>query len=204
MPRPIVLASGSAIRARILKEAGLAFDIVRPQVDEAAIKRAGLAEGLDLEALAMRLAEAKARAARAPAGALVIGADQILEFEGRPHDKPTSLDEARARLKEWRGKTHTLINAVAVAETGEKGGDGAVVFRHLDRPRLHMRAMTDGEIDRYLEAAGPGILASVGAYQVEGLGARLFERIEGDYFAVLGLSLLPLLGFLRRAGALDF
>ncbi|MBB5517652.1 Maf family protein [Amphiplicatus metriothermophilus] len=198
MPRPIVLASGSAIRARILKDAGLAFEIVRPETDEAAIKRAGIAEGLDIETLAMRLAEAKARAVRAPARALVVGADQILEFEGRPYDKPASLAEARARLKEWRGRTHTLINAVAVAE------DGAIVFRHLDRPRLSMRALTDGEIDRYLEAAGPGILASVGAYQVESLGARLFDRIEGDYFAVLGLSLLPLLGFLRRAGALDF
>lgn len=202
MSRPVVLASGSAIRARILKEAGLAFDIIRPDVNEAAIKRAGLAEGLDLEALAMRLAEEKARAVQAPAGALVIGADQILEFEGRPYDKPGSLAEARARLKEWRGKAHTLINAVAVAEAD--GDGGAVIFRHLDRPRLRMRALTDGEIDRYLQAAGPGILASVGAYQVEGLGARLFERIEGDYFAVLGLSLLPLLAFLRQAGAVEF
>lgn len=196
MKPPIILASGSAIRARILEGAGVPFRVVKPDVDEAAIKQANVA--LDLEALAMRLAEAKALAANAPADALVIGSDQILEFEGRAFDKPASMAEARARFLDMAGAPHTLINAVAVARGGE------IVFRHLDRPKLFMRALGEAEIDRYLETAGPSILASVGAYQVESFGARLFDRIEGDYFAVLGLSLFPLLAFLRREEALDF
>ncbi len=196
MKPPVILASGSAIRARLLEGAGVPFRTVKPDVDETAIKRANA--GLDLEALAMRLAEAKALAADAPAEALVIGSDQILEFEGRAFDKPASMAEARARFLDMAGAPHTLINAVAVARGGE------IVFRHLDRPKLFMRALGEADIDRYLETAGPSILASVGAYQAEGFGARLFDRIEGDYFAVLGLSLFPLLAFLRREGALDF
>ncbi|MEQ8177950.1 MAG: Maf family protein [Amphiplicatus sp.] len=196
MNSPIILASGSAIRARILEGAGVPFRVVKPDVDEGAIKRANA--GIDLEALAMRLAEAKALAADAPPAALVIGSDQILEFKGSAFDKPASMDEARARLLEIAGAAHTLINAVAVARGGE------IVFRHLDRPKLFVRALVENELDDYLDAAGPDILASVGAYQVESFGARLFEKIEGDYFAVLGLSLFPLLAFLRREGAIGF
>ncbi len=196
MNPPIILASGSAIRARILEGAGVPFRAVKPDVDEGAIKRANA--GIDLEALAMRLAEAKALAADAPPEALVIGSDQILEFEGRAFDKPASMNEARARLLEMAGATHTLINAVAAARGGK------IVFRHLDRPKLFVRALVENELDEYLDAAGPDILASVGAYQVESFGARLFEKIEGDYFAVLGLSLFPLLAFLRREGAIGF
>jgi len=196
MNSPIILASGSAIRARILEGAGVPFRVVKPDVDEGAIKRANA--GIDLEALAMRLAEAKALAADAPPAALVIGSDQILEFKGSAFDKPASMDEARSRLLEMAGAAHTLINAVAVAKGGE------IVFRHLDRPKLFVRALVENELDDYLDAAGPDILASVGAYQVESFGARLFEKIEGDYFAVLGLSLFPLLAFLRREGAIGF
>lgn len=198
MRRDIVLASGSAIRARILEAAGVPFRIVKPDVDEAAMKRDCAAAGLDLEATALRLAEQKALAADAPPETLVIGSDQILEFEERPFDKPASLEEARARLLDLQGRVHTLINAVVVVRSGE------IAFSHLDRPRLRMRALTAAEVDRYLAASGPAVLASVGAYQVEALGARLFEAVEGDYFAVLGLSLFPLLAFLRREGALDF
>ncbi|MEE2690252.1 MAG: nucleoside triphosphate pyrophosphatase [Pseudomonadota bacterium] len=198
MHRDIVLASGSAIRARILEAAGVPFRIVKPDVDEAVVKRDCAAAGLDLEATALRLAEEKALAADAPPETLVIGSDQILEFEERPFDKPASLEEARARLLDLQGRVHTLINAVVVVRSGE------IAFSHLDRPRLRMRAMTAAEVDRYLAASGPAVLASVGAYQVEALGARLFEAVEGDYFAVLGLSLFPLLAFLRREGALDF
>lgn len=196
MSRPdLVLASGSAIRAAILKGAGLNFRVCKPAVDEDAIKREMAGE--DLEETAMALAVRKALAVR-EAGALVIGSDQILEFEGRAYDKPKDIAEARARLAELQGKAHTLINAVAVAK------DGAILFRHLDRPRLVMRAMTGKEIENYLAAAGAGVLASVGAYQVESLGAHLFERIEGDHFAVLGLSLFPLLGFLASQGIRPF
>lgn len=194
----IILASGSAIRAAILKGAGLAFEQARPEVDEDALKQANVRAEAGLEETAMTLAEAKALAVRADEDALVIGSDQILEFEGRAHDKPADMAEARARLLALQGAAHTLINAAAVARNGE------IVWRHLERPRLFMRKMDAGEIDAYLVAAGEDILASVGAYQVEGLGARLFHRIEGDYFAVLGLSLFPLLDALRREGALDF
>lgn len=192
---PLILASASAIRAEILKNAGVEFAAARPGVDEAAIKRrmagAGLAD------IAEALAEAKALAITAP-GALVIGADQILECGGRAFDKPETREEAARRLAALQGRAHTLVNAVVVAR------DGAIVFRRRERPRLVMRALSEAEIAAYLDRAGPAVLASVGAYQVEGLGAQLFERIEGDHFAVLGLSLLPLLGFLREAGVRAF
>lgn len=196
--RAIILASGSAIRAEILTNAGVAFTVARPDVDEAALKRAALARGVGLEALAQELADAKALAVGAPRDAAVIGSDQIMEFEGQPYDKPKTRAEARARLIAVSGKPHTLINAVSVAR------GGAIVFRSLERPVLHVRALTESELDDYFAEAGEDILASVGAYQVERLGARLFDRIEGDYFAVLGLSLYPLLGFLRREGYLSY
>ncbi|MEX0645799.1 MAG: nucleoside triphosphate pyrophosphatase [Parvularculaceae bacterium] len=189
----LILASGSAIRAKILREAGVDFEVITPDVDEAAAKAALVKAGAGLEEIAMKLAEAKARSVIAP-GRLVLGADQILEHQGRFFDKPKNIAEAKARLLELQGDVHTLINAVAVAR------DGAIVFRHLDRPRLTMRPMTEHEIDRYFDRAGAGVLASVGAYQVEALGAHLFERIEGDHFAVLGLALFPVLGFLRAQG----
>lgn len=199
MNRPrIILASGSAVRAAILNGAGVAYEQARPDVDEAAIKRAREEAGAGLEETAMALAEAKALAVKGGPDALVVGADQILEFQGRGYDKAADLAEARARLLELQGDDHTLINAVAVAREGD------IVWRHLDRPRLFMRKMDAGEIDAYLAAAGEDILTSVGAYQVEGPGARLLHRIEGDYFAVLGLSLFPLLDCLRAHGALEF
>lgn len=194
----ITLASGSAIRADILRAAGLDFDIVRPGVDEDAIKQQAAKSGADLEEIAMSLAQAKALAGAQGREGFVIGADQILEFEGRAHDKPATMAAARARLLEMQGAAHTLINAVAVAR------DGAVIWRHIDRPALYLRALSAVEIDAYLAAAGEEILASVGAYQIEKRGARLFEKIEGDHFAVLGLSLFPLLDFLRQEGAIDF
>ena len=108
------------------------------------------------------------------------------------------MEEARARLLDMAGRAHTLINAVAVARNSE------IMWRHIDRPKLYMREISEAELDAYLEVAGPDILSSVGAYQVEKLGARLFDRIEGDHYAVLGLSLYPLLRFLRGEGALAF
>lgn len=189
----LVLASGSAIRANILRAARIDFTVMKPGVDEGAIKREMLAQSAGPEDIAMRLAETKALAVRAP-GKLVLGSDQILEHRGRLFDKPHGRREAHARLLELQGDAHTLINAVAIAKNGH------IVFRHLDRPRLFMRPMTGAEIERYLETAGDEVLASVGAYQVEALGSHLFERIEGDHFAVLGLSLFPVLAFLRENG----
>ncbi|PQA88204.1 Maf family protein [Hyphococcus luteus] len=194
----IILASGSAIRRDILTGAGVPFEVMKPEVDEGVIKDEGGREGVDLETLAMRLAEAKCLDIAAKTNAIVIGSDQIMEFKGRAYDKPASMDEARARLLETQGAAHTLINAIAVAR------DGRIIWRNLDRPKLVMRKLSAGEIDAYLKGAGPEILHSVGAYQIEKLGARLFERIEGDHYAVLGLSLFPLLDLLRREGALLF
>lgn len=195
---PVTLASGSAIRARILSSAGVNFTIVKPDVDEAAIKRDAAAQGLDLDKMALTLAEAKTlRVAKNHTG-LVIGSDQILEFENRAYDKPTDMAEARTRLLALQGLEHQLINAVCVA------CDGKIIWRRISKPRLTMREASPLEIDAYLEEAGPEILSSVGAYQIENLGARLFEKIEGDYFEVLGLALFPLLDVLRSEGALEY
>ncbi len=193
----LILASGSAIRAQILDAAGVRFDVVKPGVDEDALKDKARREGLSLRETAARLADAKALAVTAP-GAVVLGSDQIMAFKGEGFDKPRSMAEAHERLMSLQGQAHTLINAVSIAR------DAKIVFRHLDEPTLFMRTMSEDEIAAYLEAAGEGVLASVGAYQVEALGARLFERIEGDFFAVLGLSLMPVLGYLRREGLLAF
>jgi septum formation protein len=199
MTKPrLTLASGSRIRADILRGAGLDFEIVRPDVDENAIKQDAAKEGLGLEEIAMRLAEKKAMAVAGSHDGIVIGADQILEFGGRAYDKPASMEEAKARLMEMQGKAHTLINAVAAARNGR------LIWRSLDRPKLVMRALSGAEIDTYLQEAGPDVLASVGAYQIEKTGSRLFERIEGDHFAVLGLGLFPLLALLRREGAIQY
>lgn len=197
LPRRLILASGSAIRAEILKGAGTPFEIVRPDVDEDAIKRSALDAGRTLGQTAQILADAKALAVT-DADAYILGSDQILNFKGKGFDKPRTMAEARERLKTLQGKRHSLINAVSLAR------DGEIVFRNLEEPSLYMRAMTDAEIDAYLAEAGRDILSSVGAYQVEALGGRLFDKIEGDYFAVLGLSLFPLLGYLRREGFLAF
>ncbi len=194
----IILASGSAIRAEILRGAGVRFEIVKPNVDEAAIKSEAASAGKPLEQMAMHLAEAKTLDVAKSTEAIVIGADQILEFEGRAYDKPQNMDEARMRLMDMAGATHTLINAVTIARHGR------LIWRHLERPRLWLRDLTEAEIDAYLAAAGPEVLSSVGAYQLESIGARLFEKIDGDYFSVLGLCLFPVLDCLRREGALAF
>ena len=193
----VILASTSAIRRKILDGAGVAYEAMRPDADEEALKREFLAQGLGVADLGVALARAKALSIAAP-GALVIGADQIMEMDGEIFDKPRSMREAAERLARCAGRSHHLINAIVVAK------DGAAVFENRDVVTLHMRAMTRRDIETYLDEAGEVVLASVGAYQVEALGARLFERIEGDYFAVLGLSLFPLLRFLREERALPW
>ncbi len=191
----IVLASTSAIRRKILGAAGVSHRAMRPEADEDALKRSFLQEGLGAEALSLALARGKALSITAP-GAFVIGADQIMEMDGVIFDKPRSMREAADRLEAVAGRAHRLVNGVCVVR------DGVVVFEHQSAAHLTMRAITRGEIENYLAAAGEEVLASVGAYQVEALGGRLFERIEGDFFTVLGLSLFPLLGFLKGQGAL--
>lgn len=194
---PLVLASGSATRAALLRAAGLAFETAAPGVDEAAIKESARADGLDPAECALLLAELKARriSERQPA-ALVIGADQILVCGERWFDKPADRAAARGQLRALAGQRHTLVTAVLCLRGGVR------VWQHVATPRLVMRPLTDVAIDAYVEAAGEAVTRSVGAYQVEGLGIRLFSAIEGEHAAILGLPLLPLLGFLRQHGVL--
>lgn len=205
---PLFLASGSASRRAMLTAAGLTFDAVPAQVDERAIAE-GLRHGGGfepplgyLEAVAVHLAEAKAlEVSRREPKALVIGADQTLgilpDDSGETADelhKPASTAAAREQVLRLRGRTHVLISGVALAE------DGRLQWNHVAHARMTMRDFSETFLDDYLARAGDKVLGSVGAYQLEGLGIQLFERIEGDYFTILGLPLLPLLGELRRRG----
>ncbi|HEX4196900.1 MAG TPA: Maf family protein [Caulobacteraceae bacterium] len=192
---PLVLASKSAVRARLLAAAGVDFEAVDSGVDEGPIKTR-LADSTPKD-VAMALAEAKAlRASQARPPALVIGADQTLDLNGRLFDKPASLGEARDRLLMFRGRSHQLHAAVAAARGGE------VIWRKAASSTLTMRDFSDAWLDGYL-ARNPGpALATVGSYEFEGEGAQMFERVIGDYFAILGLPLLGLLAFLRDQGVL--
>ncbi|HRO03252.1 MAG TPA: Maf family nucleotide pyrophosphatase [Terricaulis sp.] len=188
----LILASASASRRRMLEAAGLAFEIQAPHADEEAAKASLRAAGLKPREQADALAELKALSVSRRRAGVVIGADQMLAIEGEVLDKPKDMDEARTHLQRLRGKTHELLSAAVVAR------EGAIIWRHVDTPRLKMRAFSDAFLDDYLARVGQGALSSVGAYQLEGLGAQLFERVEGDFFSVLGLPLLPLLSFLRE------
>lgn len=191
----LVLASGSATRKQMLEAAGLAFEVDKPRMDEEAAKASLRAEGLKPRDQADMLAELKAISVSNRRGDdFVIGADQMLAMEGETFDKPQNRDEARAHLLRLRGRSHELITAAAVAR------GGVVIWRHIETPRLKMRAFSDAFLEDYLDHVGDAAFASVGAYQLEGRGAQLFERVEGDYFSVLGLPLLPLLSFLREHG----
>ena len=195
----IILASGSRSRRQLMEAAGLAFHAVPAKVDEAAIRDALLANDKDADPadIAELLAEAKAVevSTRHP-DALVIGADQVLALAGKLYEKPADLARARDNLLELEGRTHQLHSAVAIAEAGE------VVWRHIDTAHMSMRKLSPQFIGQYLARAGDKVCLSVGAYQLEGLGLQLFECIEGDYFTILGLPMLPLLAELRRRGAI--
>lgn len=191
----LVLASGSATRRAMLEAAGIAFAVRAADLDEAAIRdRMLAADGtVSHESVARALAAGKAEAvsARMP-GALVIGADQVLSFEGRMLDKPATVGEARAQLWVLRGKAHALHSAVALAS------DGAVLWQDAATARLTLRAFSDAALDAYLARAGDAVTTSVGAYRIEGPAIQLFEAIDGDHATILGLPLLPLLAELRR------
>ncbi len=193
----LVLASGSATRRALLAAAGLDFEVRPAAIDEGAVKRGARAEGVSADDTAVLLAEMKAmRVARAVPDAIVIGADQLLVCEERWFDKPATMAEARSHLLALRGRTHMLVTAVLC----QRGGDR--LWTHIARPRLTMRAFSDGFLDDYLAREGHALLSSVGAYRLEGLGVQLFDTVAGDHSSVLGLPLLPLLGFLRQTGAI--
>lgn len=191
----LILASASAARLALLRGAGLVLDAIPAPIDEEAAKESLRAEGADPETLASALAELKAAAVstRHP-GTLVIGGDQVLELEGRMFDKPANPAAARDQLLALRGRTHRLVSAAVLTR------DGARLWHAVQSVRMTMRDFSTDFLDAYLEAAGDSVCGSVGAYRLEGIGAQLFERIEGDYFTVLGLPLLPLLEALRAQG----
>ncbi len=192
------MASASKARARLLQNAGVDFSVEAADVDEAAIKSADQAASLRASELAVRLAEAKAGKISADKpNCLVIGADQILQCDGQLFDKPADRDAAVEHLRRLRGKTHALINGICVLRNGE------TLWNYTDEARLTMRSIDDQFVERYLDRVGSAALGSVGAYQLEGPGAQLFSKVEGDFFSVLGLPLLPLLAFLREQGAVE-
>lgn len=194
-PRPLLLASSSAIRLRLLQNASLAVTAQPARIDEDSIRRALEQEGAHPRDIADTLAEMKARklADRDPE-ALVLGCDQVLEFDRRAWAKPETPAEARAQLLQLRGQTHRLLSALVLYDRGEP------IWRHIGRADLTMRSFSDDWLDAYLSRNWDSIRHSVGAYKLEEEGVRLFTRIEGDYFTILGLPLLPLLSYLESRG----
>lgn len=197
-PSPLILASTSRTRVDLMRAAALDFTAEAAGVDERAVEIPWRERGAGPDAIAVALADAKALAvsARRP-GALVVGADQTLGLGRELLVKADDRAGARRQLERLAGRTHELHAAVALAR------NGAVVWRHLATASLTMRALTPQDLDRYLDRVGETILGSVGCYHLEGYGIRLFDRIEGDYFTILGLPMLPLLAALRAAGAID-
>ena len=193
---PLVLASKSAVRRAVLEAAGVPVEVDAGDIDERGIEaRSGLTDPGEVAKL---LAREKARAvSMTKFGRIVLGADQTLALGAQRFSKAADRAGAREQLRALRGKTHALHSAVAVLR------DGAILFEHVGVARLTMRAFSDAFLEGYLDAAGGAATASVGGYQLEGIGAQLFERIDGDHFTVLGMPLLPLLDWLRRANLLE-
>ena len=194
--QPLVLASQSQVRGKMLAAAGLRFEIRPANIDERDVE--AKAGNSDAAAAARLLARAKAQAVSAQRpGQLVLGADQTLARGATRFSKPSDRDKATEQLRALRGRTHELHSAVALVR------DSTVLFDCVDTARLTMRDISDRFLSDYLEMAGDAALHSVGAYQLEGIGIQLFEKVEGDYFTILGLPLLPLLKFLRQEKFVD-
>lgn len=198
MTKPLILASQSPFRRALMENAGLAFKAIAAEIDERAIEA-------ELERLsplpsdvALHLAEAKAMAVGAAnPDCLVIGSDQTLSLGDRVFHKPTDLADAKTHLTALSGKTHALNSGVVIVANGE------VKWRHVSTAQLTMRPFSEAFMDRHLARVGDRVLGSVGAYQLEGEGIQLFEAIDGDYFTIIGLPMLPLLAQLRAMGAVD-
>lgn len=193
----VILASGSEIRAQLLRGAGVAFDIEVARIDETAIIAAMRAEQAKPHEIVDTLAEYKAqRVAIKYSDKLVIGCDQILVCDKQIYEKATTIAQAREKLMTLRGKPHQLMSSVVIFENSKP------VWRKIGRAQLIMREFSDGFLDEYLEQQGDSILGSVGCYKLEETGAQLFSHIQGDYFTILGIPLLEVLGFLRTRGVL--
>ncbi|HEY1796819.1 MAG TPA: Maf family protein [Stellaceae bacterium] len=197
MSKALVLASASTARARLLRDAGIVFEVEPADLDEAAVKRAQRRAGAGAPDCAMALAVLKAQAIpRRHPSALVVGSDQMLDLDGEWFDKPADREAAWRQLAALRGRTHRLPTAVCVCR------DEAVLWQAVSEPRLTMRDFSDTFLDAYLAEEGEVVLSLVGAYRLEGRGAQLFAAIEGDLFAIQGLPLIELLGFLRSVGVI--
>lgn len=191
----IILGSGSAIRQKILRNAGIDFEVRRPKVDEEALKASFDAK--TPAQMSAFLARKKALSVSGKTYDLIIGSDQVLEFEGEQYDKVGSIEAAKQRLKTLSGKTHFLVGTTVLAQ------NGAIVWEHQSRARMQVRLLSSDFIDQYFDKVGAAVLASVGCYEVEGMGITLFDSIEGDFFSILGLPLLPLLQKLRELKAIN-
>lgn len=195
---PLILASASRARAVLLRDAGIVAETRPADVDEAIIKQRSRRMGLSAADVARTLAMEKAiTISRQAPTAMVIGADQMLECEGRWLDKATALEAVGDQLRFLRGKTHQLVSAVAVAH------DKAILWTTLEQADLTMRSFSEGFLDRYLAGSAADAVGTVGGYRLEGAGSQLFSVINGDYFTILGLPLLPLLAYLREAGVIE-
>ena len=196
MSADLILASVSQSRRRLLQACGIDAELITPHLDEETAKESMRMNQLPIKEQAMKLAELKAIKVSARQPGMVIGGDQMLALGDKAFDKPKDLGEARGHLEQLSGKAHTLETAIVIAQGGQ------IIWRHLARPKLTMRTLSPEFINQYIEAVGEDILTTVGGYKLEGLGSQLFERIEGDYFSILGLPLLPLQDYLRTRGAL--
>lgn len=198
MTAPFILASTSPFRRDMLANAGLDFEVARPEIDERVIEASVTDSGLVPAEIATILAEAKAvDVSQRQPGRIVIGCDQVLALDDRMLHKPEDMEAARRRLLALSGKTHELHSAVVAAQ------DGTAIWRHVSTARMSVRKLDPAFVGRHLARVGDRALSSVGAYQVEGEGVQLFDRIEGSHFTIVGLPLLPLLAFLRERGVID-
>jgi septum formation protein len=198
MPAPLVLASASTTRIAMLRAAGLSFDVRPARIDEPAIRDALLAEGASPRDIADVLAEAKARKVSGQgADGLVLGCDQVLAFEGGVLGKPDCIDAAKAHLRALRGRRHQLLSAAVLYQ------NGSPVWRHVAEVSLTMRQFSEAFLDAYVERNRDWLCDTVGGYRIEAEGVRLFSRIDGDWFAILGLPLLPLLSYLADRGVIE-
>ena len=198
MSERIVLASGSRFRRAMLEAAGVDIDVAPAEIDERAVEKTLQGSGASAEDLAQVLAEAKAlEVSERNPGRLVLGCDQTLSLGDELFHKPEDMEDARRHLLKLSGRTHQLNSAAVLAR------NGAALWRHVGIARLTMRRLEPAFIGRHLARVGPMALNSVGAYQIEGEGVQLFEKIDGDHFTIVGLPLLPLLGELRELGAID-